>query len=75
MTFHCDYCGSYIDISEVSPWDHDCPHCGADLMNEEHTQRLEQAVKELVRIWKELYGGKMCRCAIIPIEELKKEIS
>ena len=75
MTFHCDYCGSYIDISEVSPWEHDCPHCGADLMNEENTQRLEQAVKELVRIWKELYGGKMCRCAIIPIEELKKEIS
>ena len=73
MTFHCDYCGSYIDISEVSPWGHDCPHCGADLMNEENTKRLEREVEELARIWKKYYGDKMCRCAIIPIEELNKE--
>lgn len=75
MIFHCDYCNSFVDISEVSPWEHDCPHCGAELMNKENMQKLEQAVDELARIWEKLYGGKMCRCAIIPIEKLEKETS
>ena len=75
MIFHCDYCNSDVDISEITPWESDCPHCGAELMNEKNMQKLEKAVKELVEIWKKLYGNKICRCAIIPIEELKKETS
>lgn len=73
MIFHCDYCNSDIGISEISWWENDCPHCGAELMNEENTKMLEQAVDELARIWKKYYGDKMCRCAIIPIKEEDKE--